>query len=54
MNDLIYQKVENNPRFKELVHKRSRFAWLLSFITLVLYVSFILLIAFDPQWLGTP
>lgn len=54
MNGSIYQKVENNPRFKELIRKRSRFAWLLSIITLVLYVSFILLIAFDPQWLGTP
>lgn len=54
MNDLIYQRVVNNPRFRELVQKRSRFAWLLSGITLVLYVAFILLIAFDPQWLGTP
>jgi uncharacterized membrane protein (DUF485 family) len=54
MNDLIYQKVESNPRFKELVQKRSRFAWLLSFITLVLYVAFIFLIAFEPHWLGTP
>lgn len=26
----------------------------LSAITLALYVSFILLIAFEPQWLGTP
>lgn len=54
MNDLIYQRVVSNPRFRELVQKRSRFAWLLSGITLVLYVAFILLIAFDPHWLGTP
>jgi uncharacterized membrane protein (DUF485 family) len=54
MNELIYQRVVSNPRFRELVQKRSRFAWLLSGITLVLYVAFILLIAFDPQWLGTP
>ncbi|MFD3231841.1 DUF485 domain-containing protein [Rahnella aceris] len=54
MNDLIYQRVVSNPRFRELGQKRSRFAWLLSGITLVLYVAFILLIAFDPQWLGTP
>ena len=54
MNDLIYQRVVNNPRFRELVQKRSRFAWLLSGITLTMYVAFILLIAFDPQWLGTP
>ena len=54
MNEDIYQRIEENPRFQELVQKRSRFAWLLSGITLVMYVAFILLIAFDPQWLGTP
>lgn len=54
MNDLIYQRVVNNPRFRELVEKRSCFAWLLSIITLVMYVSFIFLIAFEPQWLGAP
>lgn len=54
MNENIYQEIEDSPRFKELVQKRSRFAWLLSLITLALYVSFILLIAFEPQWLGTP
>ncbi|ENA1773247.1 DUF485 domain-containing protein [Yersinia ruckeri] len=54
MNDNIYQEIENNQKFKELVRKRGRFAWLLSAITLALYVSFIFLIAFEPQWLGTP
>lgn len=54
MNDSISQGIEDNPRFKELIRKRGRFAWLLSLITLALYVSFIFLIAFDPQWLGTP
>ncbi|AHK19534.1 hypothetical protein B7R74_21170 [Yersinia pseudotuberculosis] len=54
MNDSIYQEIEDNPRFQELVKKRSRFAWLLSLITLTMYVGFIFLIAFEPQWLGTP
>lgn len=54
MNESIDQKIEDNPRFKELVRKRSRFSWTLSIITLVLYVSFIFLIAFDPSWLGAP
>ncbi|AYA41639.1 DUF485 domain-containing protein [Xenorhabdus nematophila] len=53
MNADIYQDIENNPRFKELVKKRGRFAWLLSIIMLVLYVGFIFLIAFAPEWLGT-
>lgn len=54
MNDLIYQRIEDNPLFKELVQKRQRFAAFLSLIMLVLYVGFILLIAFAPGWLGTP
>jgi uncharacterized membrane protein (DUF485 family) len=53
MNDSVYQRIEQNPRFKELVAKRDRFAWILSAIMLGLYVAFILLIAFEPQVLGT-
>ncbi len=44
MNDSIYQEIEDNPRFQELVKKRSRFAWLLSLITLTMYVAFIFLL----------
>ncbi len=54
MNDLIYQRIENSAHFRELVEKRQRFAILLSIIMLVIYVGFILLIAFAPGWLGTP
>lgn len=53
-HDVVYARIENNPRFRELVHKRQTFAMLLSLIMLVLYVGFILLIAFAPGWLGTP
>lgn len=52
MHDSIYQRIDTNPRFKELVAKRERFAWILSSIMLGLYVIFILLIAFQPQLLG--
>ncbi|WP_437891916.1 DUF485 domain-containing protein [Phytobacter sp. V91] len=54
MNDTIYQRIENNAHFRELVEKRQRFAAILSLVVLVIYVSFILLIAFAPGWLGTP
>lgn len=52
--EAVWQQIENNPRFQELVHKRQAFALLLSIIMLVLYVGFIMLIAFAPGWLGTP
>lgn len=54
MSDVIYQRIENSSLFKQLVHKRQSFALFLSSIMLVLYVGFILLIAFAPGWLGTP
>ena len=37
MNDSIYLSIQNSPRFKELVRKRERFAWILSAIMLGLY-----------------
>ncbi|PTS81958.1 DUF485 domain-containing protein [Pseudomonas sp. HMWF032] len=53
MHDDSYARIQSNPRFQELVAKRERFAWTLSAIMLGLYVAFILLIAFEPQLLGT-
>ena len=53
MNDInIYQRIEDSAHFRELVQKRQRFAFILSIIMLVIYVSFILLIAFAPHWIG--
>ena len=54
MNDQICQQIEGSAHFRELVEKRQRFATFLSLIMLVVYVGFILLIAFAPGWLGTP
>ncbi|NIY49533.1 DUF485 domain-containing protein [Cedecea colo] len=54
MNDLIYQRIEDSAHFRELVEKRQRFAIILSIIMLIIYVGFIMLIAFAPGWLGTP
>lgn len=50
----IYQQIEKSEHFRELVKRRQRFAFSLSIIMLIIYVSFILLIAFAPHWLGTP
>ena len=54
MNDQICQRIENSAHFRELVATRQRFAAIWSLIVLVIYVGFILLIAFAPGWLGTP
>jgi uncharacterized membrane protein (DUF485 family) len=47
------EQVKNNPKYKKLVSERSRFAWTLSIIMLVVYYAFIMTIAFKPELLGT-
>ena len=48
MSQQLYDRVKANPKFAELVQKRSSFAWGLSIIMLVVYFAFILIIAFSP------
>ena len=45
-------RVTNDPRFRELVARRSKFAWMLSVAMLAIYYGFILIIAFAPSVLG--
>lgn len=46
------EQIKNNPKYQELVSKRSKFAWTLSIVMMVVYYAFILLIAFSPETLG--
>lgn len=46
--------IKAHPRYQELVCSRKCFASNLTAIMLVIYFGFILVIAFAPQWLGTP
>lgn len=54
MNQEIYERVRNNPKFTELVQKRSSFAWKLAVTILVIYYTFIMVIAFSPEIFGQP
>jgi uncharacterized membrane protein (DUF485 family) len=47
-------RVTNDPRFRDLVARRSKFAWTLAVVMLAIYYGFILIIAFAPALLGTP
>lgn len=49
MNSDLVSKIENHPKYKELISKRTRFGWTLAVIMLVIYYGFILIIAFDPK-----
>jgi len=46
------KQIKNNPKYQELVSKRSAFAWKLTAVMLVIYYSFIMIIAFEPSLLG--
>ncbi len=46
------QEIQNNPNYQKLVSTRSKFAWTLTIMILVVYYAFILLIAFSPETLG--
>lgn len=48
-----HEKIQNNPKFHELVSKRTSFAWTLSAIMLAIYAGFILLVAYNKEFLGT-
>src|SRR5262249_28703808 len=50
----IFQRVSQDRRFRELVATRTRFAWILSVVMLVIYFGFIFIIAFAPKSLGVP
>ena len=47
-----YERVLQNPRFRELVRERTRFAWTLTIVMLVIYFGFILLVAFAKPLLA--
>jgi uncharacterized membrane protein (DUF485 family) len=52
MDAKMIEQIKNNPNYKELIQKRSSFAWTLTIVMLVMYYAFILVIAFNKQLLG--
>jgi len=49
----IQVKIRSNPKFAELVGKRTRFAIILSIVVLVPYYSFMFLVSTQPQLFAT-
>ena len=54
MDDQIVKRIQNNPKYAELVRRRSTLGWSLSALMLLIYVGFILTIAYAPKLLGIP
>lgn len=51
--DLIAE-VTRNPKYQELLRKRTRISLTFFAITIVIYAGFILTLAFDPELFGRP
>jgi uncharacterized membrane protein (DUF485 family) len=49
MSSSMYAHIRRNPRFAELVAKRTRFATILSVVVLTLFYGFVMLVAFAPE-----
>lgn len=54
MSSAMYEHMRTNPKFRELVKRRGRFAWTLAIIVLTMFYGYILTIAFNPTALGRP
>ncbi len=53
MKDEIIDRIENNPKYKELISKRKSFSIKLGVFVLVMFYAYILTIAFNKEILST-
>jgi uncharacterized membrane protein (DUF485 family) len=53
MQDDLIQRVVNNPQYQELKAKRSSFGWTLTWAMMAVYYGFILLVAFNKEFLSS-
>lgn len=49
-----FDHIRANEKFHDLVAQRSRLSWTLAILILIVYYSFILVIAFSPGLFGIP
>jgi uncharacterized membrane protein (DUF485 family) len=54
MNDQDVTVLRNDPDFRELVRARGRLGWTLTAAMLVIYFTFIVLVAWAPGFVGLP
>ena len=52
MDKELVKKIKSNPKYNELVSKRNSFALKLSIFVLVMFYSFVLVIAFNKELLA--
>jgi uncharacterized membrane protein (DUF485 family) len=52
MSSAVYARIRANPKFQQLVTTRGKFAWTLAITVLAVFYGFVMLIAFQPEFLG--
>lgn len=52
-SDALIERVKTDPKFHELVQRRSRLAWGLTALMIIFYFGFVLTVAFNKEFLGT-
>ena len=53
MDESKVEQILQNPKFKEMVAKKSRLSWTLTAIMLIVYVGFMLLVGYNKEFLMT-
>ena len=51
--DEVAARVEANPKYHKLVSKRNSYSIIMTLCVMVVYYGYILMIAFDKEWLGS-
>jgi len=51
MDEVQVDRILQNPKFKEMVHKKSMLSWTLTGIMLFVYVGFMLLVGYNKEFL---
>lgn len=52
MEEDLVQRIESNPKYRQLVATRSSYGWLLAAMMMVVYYGYILLVAFGKNLLS--
>ncbi len=53
MQDDMVKKIKSDPNYRKLVNARSTFGWTLTWIMMVVYYGYILLIAFNKEFMAS-
>jgi uncharacterized membrane protein (DUF485 family) len=52
MEDKLVQRILDNPKYQQLKRRRSSFGWWLTAAMMIVYYGFILLVAFNKEFLS--